>query len=320
MAVLLLTIAGKKSGSLGPGPIKSFFLASGLALLAVATTACAPSTQYMGIDLATPPTSVEQSEIRALAQRAQYGDKQAQLELGIRFEEGNGVRRDLETAKKLYTAAASDSGGRIWVYSPSVGNGTKGRVIPVDRGPKRLGSDEATYRFSRLEKKEEFQLDFDGPCKDDLISCFVNILEYGATTSQLETYRAIADAENNLKSPQINISELPCTNAMQIYGELIKGEQIRCSKTFLYRVTSNQSINAHPKIQEILLISDNIRRYSPAKAISSTDLTGAIKAPQGDIFDVNKLSYKVEDYIVIINFLNLNDRMSDIKILYLGTR
>ncbi|WP_173205316.1 SEL1-like repeat protein [Sphingopyxis sp. BSNA05] len=89
--------------------------------------------------------------LTALASEAQGGSKQAQLELGIRFEEGRGVERDIDKARKLYGSAASDSGGTIWVYSPPVGNGTSGRTIPVNTGPKRSGLAEAKRRLEGLE-------------------------------------------------------------------------------------------------------------------------------------------------------------------------
>jgi hypothetical protein len=88
------------------------------------------SQQYMGVSL--KPGGADPA-VQALAVKAQGGDKQAQLDLGIRFEEGAGVARDLDTAKKLYRQAASDSGGTIWVYTPPVGNGTSGRVVAVKR-------------------------------------------------------------------------------------------------------------------------------------------------------------------------------------------
>jgi len=88
--------------------------------------------------------------VQALAARASTGDKQAQLDLGIRFEEGAGVARDLDTAKKLYRQAASDSGGTIWIYTPPVGNGTSGRVVPITKGEKSLGLAEAKKRFEKV--------------------------------------------------------------------------------------------------------------------------------------------------------------------------
>jgi len=92
---------------------------------------------------------------RQLASSAQDGDKHAQLELGKRFEWAcnsplsvdHDVPCDMKKAKKLYAAAASDSGGTIWVYSPPVGNGTSGRVIPVNSGPKQVGLAEAKKRL-----------------------------------------------------------------------------------------------------------------------------------------------------------------------------
>lgn len=86
-----------------------------------------------------------------LARSAWAGNKQAQLELGIRFEEGRGVTQDPGRARKLYAKAARDSGGTIWVYTPPVGNGTKGRVIPVNTGPKQSGLAEAKRRLEGAE-------------------------------------------------------------------------------------------------------------------------------------------------------------------------
>jgi hypothetical protein len=118
------------------------------ALLAAALLigGCA-SQQYMGVSL--KPGGADPA-VQALAVRASTGDKQAQLDLGIRFEEGAGVARDLDTAKKLYRQAASDSGGTIWVYTPPVGNGTSGRVVPVESGTKQYGLAAAQRRLGAL--------------------------------------------------------------------------------------------------------------------------------------------------------------------------
>ena len=120
------------------------------ALLAAALLmgGCA-SQQYMGVSL--KPGGADPA-VQALAARAYTGDKQAQLDLGIRFEEGAGVARDLTAAKKLYLQAASDSVGTIWVYTPPVGNGTSGRVVPVQSGPKQYGISEAQRRLKTLEE------------------------------------------------------------------------------------------------------------------------------------------------------------------------
>lgn len=105
------------------------------------------SHSYMGIPLATGQID---PELQQLANRARAGDKYTQLELGIRFEEGRGVERDIAKARDMYRLAASDSGGPMWVYVPSAGNGTKGRVMQVNGGPKISGLAEARARLDSL--------------------------------------------------------------------------------------------------------------------------------------------------------------------------
>lgn len=89
-------------------------------------------------------------ELQQLANRAQAGNKHAQLELGIRFEEGRGVPVDIKRAMGLYRMAASDIGGAVWVYFPPVGNGTKGRGVPVETGRRQAGLREAKRRLEAL--------------------------------------------------------------------------------------------------------------------------------------------------------------------------
>ncbi len=114
------------------------------------STACA-SHSYMGISLVSGQAS---PEVQELARRAQSGDKQAQLDLGIRFEEGRGVPKDEARAVKLYKQAASDSGGAQWIYVPSPGNGAKARVMSVQTGLKQTGLEEAKTRIEKLEMAE----------------------------------------------------------------------------------------------------------------------------------------------------------------------
>ena len=117
----------------------------------LATTGCAGSS-YMGISLAPVQTI---SELQELAQRARNGDKQAQLDLGKRFEEGKGVRVDKRRATRLYRLAASNSGGTIWVYSPSPGNGAPARAIPVKNGVTEFGLEEARQRLRAIAQSKE---------------------------------------------------------------------------------------------------------------------------------------------------------------------
>lgn len=111
------------------------------------TAACAADS-YAGISLAPGTTD---AELQALAQRAQAGDKEAQLALGIRYEEGRGVPADRRMAIALYRLAARDSGGTVWTHSPSV-RGVPGSPIQVDRGPYLPGLTEAQQRLERLQR------------------------------------------------------------------------------------------------------------------------------------------------------------------------
>lgn len=113
----------------------------------LALAACAAPSSYMGISFAP---GLAASDLQDLARRAQAGDKQAQLDLGIAYEEGRGVAVDIRKARKLYQLAGSDSGGAIWLYSPSVGNGTRGRVVSVNSRSKQSGLVEAKIRMERL--------------------------------------------------------------------------------------------------------------------------------------------------------------------------
>lgn len=110
---------------------------------------CSAPNAYAGISLAA---GAAQAELQALAWRAQGGDKSAQLELGIRYEEGRGVTRDLKRAAALYGRAARTSGGTMWIYSPPVGK-ARGGVIPVSAGPRVPGLPEAARRLAALTQK-----------------------------------------------------------------------------------------------------------------------------------------------------------------------
>jgi hypothetical protein len=138
-------IAGRFRARLRPVRARAIRVSAAVSL--AATTACAPDS-YMAISLVPGQVS---AEVQDLARRAQVGDKQAQLDLGIRFEEGIGVPQDKAQAKKLYAQAAADSGGTIWVYVPSPGNGAPGRVLPVDTGTRQAGLEAAKARLQALD-------------------------------------------------------------------------------------------------------------------------------------------------------------------------
>jgi hypothetical protein len=118
-----------------------------MALTSLALGACAAPTSYVGISFAPGAAA---GDLQELARQALAGDKQAQLDLGIAYEEGRGIAVDLKRAEELYRLAAVDGGGVIWIYSPPVGNGTSGRVVPIDRGKVRGGLMAARSRLDRL--------------------------------------------------------------------------------------------------------------------------------------------------------------------------
>lgn len=116
------------------------------ALAAALLTGCV-SHGFAGIPFA-PGTA--DSALQQLARAAQAGDKPAQLELGIRYEEGRGVPVDLPRAERLYALAAASSGGTIYVYSPPVGQAKYGTVIPINSGPVAPGLMSARERLRAL--------------------------------------------------------------------------------------------------------------------------------------------------------------------------
>lgn len=126
------------------GAVAALILLSAPPLLAGCST-----SSYADIPLA--PGAAD-SELRTLAIRAQAGDKQAQLDLGIRYEEGRGVRTDLRRARRLYAQAARDSGGPIFVYTPPVGR-APGGLMRLEQGPRVSGLEAAKRRLSKLDAR-----------------------------------------------------------------------------------------------------------------------------------------------------------------------
>ncbi|HEX8402002.1 MAG TPA: SEL1-like repeat protein [Allosphingosinicella sp.] len=89
-------------------------------------------------------------QVLFLAQRARDGDKHAQLELGIRFEEGRGVVADLPLARRFYRAAAEDVTGTIPVWLPAAGR-VPGHIILVAGGRRTPGLVNARVRLGALD-------------------------------------------------------------------------------------------------------------------------------------------------------------------------
>jgi hypothetical protein len=93
-------------------------------------------------------------EVRSLAERAAAGDKRAQLELGIRFEEGRGVPASRRRAERLYRMAASYSGGgaELEFFRP-MRPGGRSHVTKVDGGRFVPGLPEARARLEALRQR-----------------------------------------------------------------------------------------------------------------------------------------------------------------------
>jgi hypothetical protein len=114
---------------------------------ALTLAACAAPSSYMGISFAPGQAT---SGLQDLARRAQAGDKQAQLDLGIAYEEGRGVAVDLKRASALYVQAAATTGGKIYVYQSPTKKGGRGGVVPINLGPEVRGLVAAKGRWAKL--------------------------------------------------------------------------------------------------------------------------------------------------------------------------
>lgn len=121
------------------------------ALCAAALLSACGANSYAGIPLAA---GAADAELQHLARRAQAGDKHAQLELGIRYEEGEGVPVDLARAERLYRRAAKTGAASTYVYVPPVGPSGSGRVLPVRNPEAGIGLAEARIRLQALEARK----------------------------------------------------------------------------------------------------------------------------------------------------------------------
>jgi len=126
--------------------VKLVMAASAAALV----SGCGAVTRHAGIDL-TPGAA--EPALQALAREAWAGNKAAQLELGIRYEEGRGVPQDLKRAARLYASASRRTEGRVWSYTPAVSR-VRGQVLPVRSGPTIPGLPEAAERLASLRRTD----------------------------------------------------------------------------------------------------------------------------------------------------------------------
>jgi TPR repeat protein len=116
------------------------------AFLAAAFSGCAHAAKC-------PPIHDYKSvAISSLECAAGARDKLAQLELGIRYETGKDVIRDLDRAEHFYALAARTDREHDYTYVPPVGHQKYGRVASLGNGAVRPGLIEAAVRLERLRK------------------------------------------------------------------------------------------------------------------------------------------------------------------------
>lgn len=115
-------------------PVRSNVIA---VVLPLALSACAFSP-FADID-----TAAMSPGVASIAARAQIGDKRAQYDLGMLTYLGLGTARDCPLARRMFAAAATQTGGTTYTYLPPVTEGGAGSVIPIDLGPLQPGLPQA---------------------------------------------------------------------------------------------------------------------------------------------------------------------------------
>lgn len=115
---------------------------------------CAAPTHYMGIDLSRPvdPNRVIEYDIQNQAKRAKSGDKWSQFILGLYFEDGVRVEKNIARALKLYAAAGSGGSGKQTIFIPQDGI-VQAQAINTGKPTKGLGL--AEYRYALLSTQSE---------------------------------------------------------------------------------------------------------------------------------------------------------------------
>lgn len=131
-------------------PSRSRGAALAAAFVCVLALQSCGANSYAGIPL---ESGAADPELQDLARRARAGDKHAQLELGIRFEEGRGVRRDLDQARRSYREASRSAGGTRLAYIPANGRNSRSMTVPISSGRLTRGLPEAAQRLARLEAR-----------------------------------------------------------------------------------------------------------------------------------------------------------------------
>ena len=135
-------------------------LAAILGVVLLSLPGCAKS--YAGIALTA---GAADPDLQALARSARSGDKRAQLELGIRYEEGRGVAPDPKRAAQLYRRAAMQTGGVRLAYVPAASKNGRGATVPISAGRLVPGLPEAAARLAQLRGRKRVEAEVGPPEK-----------------------------------------------------------------------------------------------------------------------------------------------------------
>jgi len=263
------------------------------ALLPLAMSGCA-SSSYMGISLA-PGTA--DPTLQQLARKARIGDKQAQLELGIAFEDGTGIGRDLSKARKLYRIAANDSGGSKAVYVPAAA-GVAGRSVTVGDTVKRPGLIEASQRLQRINEKDSISnqgsLVFsDKEDRNRLLCHLIHIVQSESTDAALD-FRSVLLEEVANQNPSIISLQWSSEAVSNIFGRpMLIGEE-SSSKYQAYLMSSSGDCS-------IFFDTENQSVFGFELSKKPMHVPNGELTQRGDIFDTTALMHDTKDYSLLIH-------------------
>jgi hypothetical protein len=235
-------------------------------------SSCAAPSSYMGIGFAPGAAS---PELQALAQRARAGDKQAQLDLGIAFEEGRGVGVDLLRARKLYAQAAATTGGTTYIYAPASKKGGRGSVTPINLGPRAEGLQEAKERLHVMttgighakkvsESKIIFRLAF--ALESRFKPCLVAVSEPKVELQNVE--RAVESLHRTLNRRRHQVRD--CIFEENHLGKDIEGLSISLNQQKLITLFRNEYF-AHQACKSQMCRSEILKRLQQHQHLQQID-------------------------------------------------
>lgn len=284
---------------------------------------CTAPKSYFGVPL--QPGAAD-PDLQRIAASAQHGNKDAQLELGIRYEEGVGVPVDYKLARDLYAAAASTVGQRL-AYSPAVGN-SPAKIISLPNEQGQRGSEEALQRKNRIEilmiqklSPADYLSEDRNSSKADKIKRmpelhesiydiekkFVAIYD-GSSAEELATGEAIA-CDSVLASafgPNAQLAAL-CSRYSMVNRYEIRPNTLDTSKSYYLRCRLNLSL-AREEFENV----DEQLRHNRKNASVATDKIGNAPEPS---MDATWIELRRGDRILQIEFLGARECMTRLVVI-----